>query len=293
MEHEQNASEIGNKLKIGLALNLAFSIFEFIIGFFSGSLALISDAGHNLADVFSLIVSFLANKFSQKQADNKHTYGHSRSTILAPLLNSIILVVVAIIIFVEAYHRLKNPYLVQGKVIILVAIVGIVINSIVAAIFYKNRADLNSRSVFVNMAADAVALVVTLFAGVLIIVTKQPIIDPIVSILIGIMLLYAAGGIAFDASHILLEGIPEGMNFEEVKTIIQNNPFVKEVDDLHIWVISSNSTAMSCHITVENTDIRKCSDAVAQIKKELKQKFQKFHFDHMTIETGLADINKK
>ena len=196
---------------------------------------------------------------------------------------------VAIIIFVEAYHRLKNPYLVQGKVIILVAIVGIVVNSVVAGIFYKNKSDLNARSIFVNMASDVIALVATLFAGVLIIAIKQPIIDPIISILIGMMLIYAAVGIAKDTSHILLEGIPQGMNFEEVKAIIQSSPYVKAVDDLHIWAISSNSAALSCYIVVENTDVQKSLAIVAQIKKELKLKFQKFHIQHMTIETGLTE----
>lgn len=279
-------SETNNSLKVGLLLNTTFTVFELAIGITSGSLALISDAGHNLTDSLSIVIAILGSKVSKRKANPEHSYGYGRATILTALLNSSILLGLAFYIFFEAYYRIMHPQSVSGEAIFLVALIGIIINVAIALLLKKNKNDLNVRAVFMNMAVDALALAGTLVGGFFIIVTKQSVIDPLISILIGLMLLYGAWGVLRDALHVLLEGIPEGVNVEKIKGLIKNTSSVKDVDDLHIWAISSNYSALSCHIIVEDCDIEKSTKIVRQIKEELKDKFR---IEHATIETELTE----
>lgn len=287
MSSSHDTARINTHLKMGIILNTAFTIFEFMIGLFSGSLALMSDAGHNLTDALSLLISLFANKVATRKANEEATYGYGRATIIAAFINALILIILALYIFSEAYQRILNPHPVTGLTIILVAIVGIIVNGSVAMLFKKDKADLNVKSVFINMALDVVALVGTLIAGVLIIFTKSPIVDPIISIFIGILLLYSAWEVVKDALHILLEGVPDGIELAHVKEVIKGvNTYIKDVDDLHIWGISSQYAAMSCHIIIKNCSLEKSMEIVKEIKAKLKISC---HITHATIETELLE----
>lgn len=231
---------LDNKLKLGLVLNTGFTIFEFAIGILSGSLALVSDAGHNLTDSLSLLISFLANKIAKRQANVEHTYGYGRATILAALINGLILFFLALYIFSEAYQRLQNPQPVAGGIVMLVAFVGIIINTSIALLFRSNKNDLNIRSAYTNMLFDALASVGALVAGFLIIVTKQTFFDSLISIVIGVLLIRSSWSVVRAAMHVLLEGVPEGVDTGKVKETILRTSSVKNVDDLHIWAISSS-----------------------------------------------------
>lgn len=287
MDRAHQYSNIDRNLKIGLVLNTGFTIFEFIIGILSGSLALVSDSGHNLTDSLSLLISFFARKIARRNVDEKQTYGYGRVTILAALINALILLLLAIYIFHEAYRRTLEPKHIEGSLIMIVAAVGIVINLSIALLFRKNRDDLNIKSAFYNMALDALASVGALVAGFLILLTKQPVFDSIISVLIGTMLIFSAWRVVKDGFHVLLEGVPEGINFEKVKeTIISQNSLIKAVDDLHIWAISSQMSALSCHIVIEECDLDKSMEIVQKIKKELKDKFK---IQHATVEAELVE----
>ena len=279
-------SNLDNKLKLGLVLNAGFTIFEFIVGITSGSLALISDAGHNLTDALSLLIAFLAQKIARKEANLDHSYGYGRATILAALLNGTILVLLAAYIFYEAYKRIMNPEPVAGSLVMTVAFVGIIINGSVAFIFRKDTDDINIKAAYTNMSYDMLASVGALAAGLLIIITKQNIFDSLISILIGVLLLKSSWGVIQDALHVLLEGVPIGIKPEKIKEIILQSSGVKNVDDLHIWSISSHSAALSCHIVIEDCDVEESIKTVVQIKKELKSKF---NINHATIETELTE----
>lgn len=287
MSGNQDHSNIDKNLKIGIVLNTGFTIFEFIVGILSGSLALVSDSGHNLTDSLSLLVSFFARKIARRDADSKQTYGYGRITILAALINALILLLLAIYIFHEAYRRTIEPKTLEGSLIMVVAAVGIVVNLSIALLFRKSRDDLNIKSAFYNMALDALASVGALIAGLLILITKQPVFDSIISIVIGTMLIFSAWRVVKDAFHVLLEGVPEGVNFDKVKeAIISQNSLIKAVDDLHIWAISSQMSALSCHIVIEECDLDKSMQIVEEIKKILKERFQ---IEHATIETELVE----
>lgn len=277
---------LDNKLKLGLLLNTGFTIFEFAIGIFSGSLALISDAGHNLTDSLSLLIAFFAQKIARREANADHSYGYGRATILAALLNGLILVLLAFYIFYEAFGRLTKPEPVEGGLVIIVAFVGIIINGSIALIFRKSQEDLNIKSAYVNMFYDMLASVGALIAGLLIILTRLTIFDSIISILIGILLLRSSWSVVRDAMHVLLEGVPEGLKPEEVKKAILTIPSVEAVDDLHVWAISSQYAALSCHVVIEDCDLEKSTKIVKQIKEELHQKF---NIEHATIEIELVE----
>jgi cobalt-zinc-cadmium efflux system protein len=183
-----------------------------------------------------------------------------------------------------------NPEPVTGGLIMIVAFVGILINGVIALLFRKNTNDLNIRGAYINMFYDMLASVGALLAGLLIILTRLTIFDSIISLLIGVLLLRSSWDVIRDAMHVLLEGVPEGMNGEKVKELICKTPKVKGVDDMHLWAISSHYAALSCHIIIEDCEVLESIKIVKQIKDELKDKL---HIEHATIETELTECLPK
>lgn len=274
-----------HKIKIGIILNTVFTIFEFIIGVASGSLALISDAGHNLTDVLSLVITYFAQKISKREANREHSYGYGRATILAALLNGIVLVLLALYIFYESISRFLHPEPVSGNLVTVVALVGILVNGSIAYIFSHDKDDLNIRSAYTNMFFDTLASIGALLAGFLIILTKQSVFDALISIFIGTLLLRSSWEIIGKAMRVLLEGVPEGTDINKIKKAIMNTPHIKQVDDLHIWAISSHFAALSCHVVVEDCRLDESIKIVQGVKDELNQKYR---IHHATIETELT-----
>lgn len=280
----ETKENLDNKLKISLILNTVFTVIEFIIGLAAGSLALIADSAHNFTDSLSLIISLVANKISRRQATLDKTYGYGRANILAALLNALILLGVGLYVFYEAIRRIQNPPAVEGNLVIIAATIGFIINGAIAASFLKNRNDLNIKSTLYNFATDAVAQLGTVIAGILILATGKRIIDPIISIFIGILLLYSAWEVVKDALDVLLEGVPKDIKTNDVKKTILSFPGVKGLDDLHIWAISSRYAALSCHIVIQKMTLEDSIKLIQQIKEQLAQKF---HIEHATLETEL------
>ena len=283
-EKDAEGTTIDKRLVIGLVLNSSFTLFEFLVGFFIGSLALMSDAGHNLAHTLCLVISLFATKISRIEANEKHTFGFRRTTILAALLNAIILLLLAFYIFYEAIQRLLQPQFVPGLPIIAVAFIGILINGSIAILFRKHTHDLNIKSIFVSTMMNTLGLVGACIGGLLILLTGQPIIDPLMSIFIALLIIYTAWGIISSAVHVLMEGVPEGIDPVKITEAITNVAHVKDIDKLHIWAISSLEAALSCHLTLENCDLQQSTQLVKQIKEELKAHF---HIEHATIETEI------
>ena len=279
-----------NKLKIGLILNTGFTIFEFIIGVASGSLALISDSGHNLTDSLSILIAYFAQKIGKREANYSNSYGYGRATILAALFNGIIVVLLALFVFYEAFLKIIHPEPVAGILVMAVAFVGIIINGSIAFIYRKNTDDLNIRSVYVNIFHDVLASIGALIAGLLIVITKEPIFDSIISIVIGILLLKGSWEIINETLHILLEGVPEGMEPKKVIEAIKSISKITNVDDLHIWTISSKETALSCHIIVKDCDVATLVKVTDEIKKMLAERF---NITHATIEPELTECLTK
>lgn len=282
----ENPENLDNKFKLGLFLNTGFTIFEFAMGFLSGSLALISDAAHNLTDSLSLVIAFFANKVSKRSANMDKTYGYGRATILAAIINSFILLALAAYIFFEAYKRIQKPEPVEGGVVMIVAFIGILINGTIAFTFLKNRDDLNTRAAFLNMAFDTLASVGALVAGLIILLTGKTFSDPLISVGIGIMLIFGAWGVVKSGLHVLLDGVPDNVDVKKVKEALLAVAGVKGLDDLHIWALSTTSAALSCHLVLKDCTLQESLVVKENVKQMLSEKF---HIEHATIETELTE----
>lgn len=276
-------------LKFGLALNSIFTIVEFGFGIFTGSLALIADATHNLTDTFTLTISFLANRLARRKADESKTFGYGRATILAALLNASIMLAVAGFITFEAIQRLQHPVPISGGIVALVALVGIAVNGSIAIVLSRDRQDLNMRSAFIDMSIDALASLATVVSGLIIMATGITYIDSIVGFGIAALLLYNILGILREAVQVLLEGTPKNVDIAAITTAIQKTRKVIAVDDLHIWAIRSNYNALSCHVVMDQQDLMHSHTVVEAIKANLRENFR---IQHATIEVELKDCSE-
>lgn len=278
--------ESGKAFKIGLILNTGFTIVEMIAGVATGSLALIADATHNLTDSLTLGIAFIAERISQKDADEKQSYGYGRSKIIASLLNAGILVGIACFIGYEAVIRLNEPTEVPGLVVAAVAAVGIVINGTVAYTLSKQKHDLNAKSAYTNMLYDTLSSVGALAAGFAIALFGWTWLDSVVGILIALMLLFATVGIIKEAIHILLEGVPNDVDLGAVRQSLVALDGVLDIDDVHAWTIDNDYYAFSCHLIISKSRLADSRQIVEDAKKLLAGKH---NFMHTTIEVELQN----
>lgn len=286
-EHDTNGKD--GAIKFGLILNTAFTIVEFIFGILTGSLALIADAAHNLTDTFTLTVSFIANRLARREANDSKTFGYGRATILAALLNASVMLAVAAFIVFEAIQRLGNPQPVEGGIVAAVASVGILVNGSIAYILSKNRKDLNMRSAFIDMAFDALSSLGAVIAGLIMYFTGIQYIDSIVGLLIAGLLLFNTLKILREAVQILLEGTPENIDIAGLTTMITETNKVLKVDDMHVWAIRSGYNALSCHIVIDETELKNSRNIVEIVKAKLREDYD---IQHATIEVELEDCTE-
>lgn len=283
-EHDTNGKD--GAIKFGLILNTAFTIVEFIFGILTGSLALIADAAHNLTDTFTLTVSFIANRLARREANDSKTFGYGRATILAALLNASVMLAVAAFIVFEAIQRLGNPQPVEGGIVAAVASVGILVNGSIAYILSKNRKDLNMRSAFVDMAFDALSSLGAVVAGLIIWLTGITWVDSAVGLVIAALLVYNTLKILREAVQILLEGTPKDLDIVAITQAITDTDKVLSVDDMHVWTIRSGYNALSCHIAINEIELKDSRNIVEVVKAKLRKDYD---IQHATIEVELED----
>ena len=286
MSHSHDADHTEKGIKFGLVLNTLYTIVEFAFGIFTGSLALIADASHNLTDTLTLSVSFVANRIARRKANDARTFGYGRATILAALLNSVIMLGVAGFIIFEAVQRLTHPQAIEGGLVALVASVGIAVNGSIAIVLYKQRSDLNMRSAFIDMAFDALSSLGAVIAGVAILLTGVQWVDSLVGLLIATLLVYNTIKILREALSILLEGTPRGVNIDEVKNTILAVDKVLQVDDMHVWTIRSGYNALSCHVVISEEELSSSRKTVEAIKDKL---LRDCNIHHATIEVEFEE----
>ncbi|HEY3783256.1 MAG TPA: cation diffusion facilitator family transporter [Fimbriimonadaceae bacterium] len=266
--HHHPPANFGKAFAIGALLNTAFVITEVVFGIRAGSMSLLADAGHNLSDVLGLLMAWGAAVWSIKPANSTHTYGFRSTSILAALFNSSLLLVAVGAIGYEAVRRLFEATPVEGNVVAWVAGFGILVNGSVALMFISgSKGDLNIRAAFSHLAADAVMAAGVMIGGILITITGQRLIDPILSLAIVILIMLGTWGLFKDALKFALQGVPPGMKLEEVRGCLQGIPAVEAVHDLHVWGMSTTEVALTAHLvapTAADTDdlIRKAADAL-------------------------------
>ena len=287
--HRQGHAQVnyGRAFAIGIAANLAYLGVEAVAGIFSGSLALLADAGHNLADVLGLVLSWGAAMLSRRQPSGRFTYGLRSSSILAALANAIILLVVTGGIAWEAIWRIGHPVQVASSVIIAVAAIGIFVNGGTALLFSSGNGDLNVKSAFLHLAADALVTAGVVVAGVVIWLTNWLWLDPLVSLAVSGVIVFGTWGLLKSAISLALDAVPEGLDAAAVRAHLLSLPGVTGLHDLHIWGMSTTETALTCHLIMPEGHP---GDAVlSQISQQLEHQFG---IHHATIQIELADTEE-
>ncbi|MBL1213431.1 MAG: cation transporter [Ignavibacteriae bacterium] len=290
MAHNHSHTTNYNKaFAIGIILNSIYIVIEFTYGIIFNSMALVADAGHNLSDVAGLLIAWGATYLAGKAASSKKTYGYKKTTILASLLNGIILMIAVGAIAYEAITRFFNPLPVPGTTIIIVASIGVVINTITALLFIKGmKDDLNIKGAFLHMAADAGVSVGVVIGGVIINATGFYLIDPILSIIIVIIITIGTWGLLKESFNLTLDSVPEGIKLEDVKNYIASLDGVNNLHDLHIWAMSTTETALTAHIVTEEQS--KNDQLLKTLNKGLHDKFGIAHTT-IQLENNLIDDN--
>ncbi len=266
---------------LGILLNSTFVVIEFLYGYWSNSLALMADAGHNLGDVAGLAISLLAFKMAAKSPNAKYTFGYSKGTILASLANAILLLLAVGSIGYEASHRLFKPENPHWQTISLVATIGIVINTLTALLFMK-RNELNNRAAFLHMAADAGVSAAVVLGGFLIELTGFAQIDPIISLLICAVILIGTWGLMKSSMRLSLDGVPQNIDPEKIRQTAMNIEGVRDIHHLHIWAMSTTRNALTAHLLIREG---MSYDEVHKMKKNLKHAWLHQNIQHATIET--------
>lgn len=276
------AKQTTARLALSLSITLGFVFIEAIAGFLGNSLALLTDAAHNLTDVIALALSWYAIKLTTQPANGRRTFGYHRAGILVALLNSTTLVLISLGIFYEAYRRFMNPPEVQSGILISVGLIAVVINLATALLVRKgSEHDLNLRSAFLHLLGDVLSTVGAVIAGVIIYFTGANWLDPLVSVLIGFLILYNAWGILRDAVDILLEATPRDIDTGKLVQDVSAVAGVRGVHDLHIWSITQNLRTMSAHILTDDLPL----SAGAEIQRQINEiVYHRYNIAHATLQ---------
>lgn len=273
---------VGTAFIIGITLNLLFVAVEAGAGIHFDSLALLSDAGHNLSDVVSLVLSLLAFKLVSVAPSPKYTYGYKKSTILVSLLNAIILLVAVGIILAESIEKLSNPQPIAGSAIAWVAGIGIGINALTALLFFRHKEkDLNIKGAYLHLVADALVSVGVLVSGIIIQYTGWYIIDPIIGIAVAGVILVSTWGLLRDSLRLSLDGVPPAIDAAGVQRLLREEPGVTDVHHLHIWALSTTQNALTAHIAISSPE------GMEELKVKIKEDLEAHGIQHTTLEFEL------
>lgn len=266
-------------LWVSIILNLVFVGVEAGVGLWQNSLSLLSDAGHNLSDVFSLALVVVGLHLVKMHSNEHYTYGYKKSTILISLANAILLLVAVGVIVAESVHKLREPAAIDGTVISWTAGVGILINGATTLLLMRGqKGDLNIRGAFLHMAADTLVSIGVVISGIVISRTGWFVIDPIISIAIAVVILVSTWELLRDSMRLALDGVPEGIELEEVAEAMRNADHVTDVHHLHIWAMSTTENALTAHVVVDD------EHEAATVRKALKGKLREQGITHATIE---------
>jgi cobalt-zinc-cadmium efflux system protein len=294
-QHQNQALE--KRFLVSLTLTGLILIAEVVGGLWTGSLALLSDAAHVFMDIFALGLSYLALRLAALPPDDRHTFGFHRLEVLAALANGITLAGIAVGIFIEAYHRLRAPEPVKSVELLVIATIGLIVNLIVALVLRGHthehgehkQQDLNVQSAFLHVLGDAVSSVGVIVAALVIWRTGWMLADPIMSVLIGLIIVAGSWRVTRASLHILIEGVPEGFRLADVAQAMGSVPGVTDVHDLHVWSICSGHTALSAHVVIADQSLGQAQDVMNELKSRLRASFG---VEHTTIQFECASCGQ-
>jgi cobalt-zinc-cadmium efflux system protein len=285
--HPVEIKSVNRAFIIGIILNFAFVLIEAIIGLAIHSLSLLSDAGHNLADVASLAMALIAFRLMKVKPNEKYTYGYKKTTILVALLNAAILLLSLGAIGYEAIHRLMSPEPLPGKTISIVAAIGIVVNGVTALLFLRGKdSDLNIKSAFLHLLSDAIVSAGLVVGGIIIYFTGMYWIDAALSILVALIILFSTWQLLKDSLRLSLDGVPEGIEISKIKKAIDGITGVRDFHHIHIWALSTTENALTAHLVVDRNS---SMDFLEQLKHTIKHELLHQNIQHATLEIEMED----
>ena len=282
--HSAQSQSLNGIFILSIILNGLFVLIEAGVGLWQNSLSLLSDAGHNLSDVFSLLLVLIAFRLAKVQRNERFTYGYRKSTILISLLNAVILLVAVGAIVIESVHKFSEPVDVNGIAVSWTAGVGILINGATALLLMRGqKSDLNVRGAFLHMAADTLVSVGVVISGIIIHYTGWTFIDPIVSLIIAAVILVTTWELLSDSLRLAVDGIPEGVDLHEIEHLLVEEEHVKEAHHIHVWAISTTETALTAHVVIDDMA---CWPEVTEC---LKHRLAEHGISHATLEPETSE----
>ena len=277
--HDHTVTSLNKAFIWGIGLNVGFVVVEFAVGLCYGSMGLLSDAGHNLSDVASLLLAMLAFRLAQARATPKYTYGYKKSTVLISLLNSVILLIAVGVIVAESIGRMLHPESVVGGAIAWTAGVGVAINGFPAWLFMKDKdRDLNVKGAYLHMAADALVSVGVLVSGLVISWTGWTVVDPIVGLAVAGVIVASVWSLTRDSLRLSLDGVPGGIDIAEIERKMEAVPGVGAVHHIHVWAISTTENALTAHVVLDSLS------RMEEVKHALKELLGRSGIPHATLE---------
>ena len=284
--HSASAQSLNGVFILSIILNGLFVLIEAGVGLWQDSLSLLSDAGHNLSDVFSLVLVLIAFRLAKMQRNERFTYGYRKSTILISLLNAVILLVAVGAIVIESIHKFSEPTEVNGIAVSWTAGVGILINGATALLLmHGQKNDLNVRGAFLHMAADTLVSVGVVISGIVIAHTGWTIIDPIVSLIIAVVILVSTWELLSDSLRLAVDGIPDGVDLKEIEQMLSAEEHIKNVHHIHVWAISTTETALTAHVVVDDLSYW------PEVSERLKHALADHGIAHVTLEPETLDCH--
>lgn len=284
MEHHSHAHHIhaveslNVVYYIAIALNFGFVIVEALAGVYSNSTGLLSDAGHKMIDVFSLLIALLAFRLAASKPSSRYTYGYRKASVLISLFNALLLVCAVCVIVFESVSKLMEPAPVNGAAVSWTAAAGILVSGISALLMMRfQKKDINTRGAFLHMATDSLLSLGVVISGIVISLSGLYVIDPIVSLVIAAVILYNSVRLLGESVRMIIDGVPRGVDYDAVKSLVAECGGVKSVEELHVWAVSINQTALTARVAV-------CGDAGA-VRRTLHEELEKLGFSPVTIET--------
>ncbi|MGB8771788.1 MAG: cation diffusion facilitator family transporter [Candidatus Korobacteraceae bacterium] len=286
----RHASDTGSAttsrvLRISLVVTLAYIVLLVASGLRAHSLALLSEAGHNLSDFVALLMSWGAVYLQGRPPSARKTFGYNRAGVLVAFVNGLSLVLIAFYVLYEAFQRLHAPVNVDAGIMIWVAATGVVMNGAIALLLMRGHRDINLRSALLHEIGDTLSTAAVIAGGIMIALTGERWIDPALSVGIGVMILWSSIGIIRESLNILLEGTPSGMELRRIEEIIRALPGVNDVHDLHVWSIGSDTHSLSCHVAIADMPASESEGILRLIREQMGERF---HIHHTTIQFELA-----
>ncbi len=282
-DHSVKLKNVNAAFLIGIILNLSFVIVEIIYGIYIHSLSLFSDAGHNFADVAALALSLLAFRLMKVKSNDNYTYGYKKTSVLVALFNAAVLLASVILIIYQAIHRFFHPEILSGKIVAIIAGIGIFVNAVSAFLFLKNKEnDLNIKSAYLHLLSDAVVSFGIVVGGLIIYYTGWFWLDPVIGIIIAIVILVGTFNLFKNSLRLSLDGVPENIELEKIKAAAQKIKGVKELHHIHVWAMSTAENALTAHLVLEENIT---NEQEQKIKAKLKHELLHQNIAHITLET--------